>query len=149
MNFVVDTIARGYRAVHADLRTALQALDQDALAWEPAPETNGIAVLVVHLLGSEGEVWRIVAGVPSERDRSAEFVPHALTRDDLLRRIDAADQLLDELAPQVSDADLHAVRERGEREPQTGLTWLVTNYGHAREHLAQLQLTAQLYGGRR
>lgn len=148
MNFVVDTIARGYRAVHADLRIALRALDQEALTWEPAPETNGIAVLVIHLLGSEGEVWRIVAAVPSERDRPAEFVPGALTRDDLLRRLDAADLLLNELAPTITDADLHAVRERGEREPQTGLYWLVTNYGHAREHLAQLQLTAQLYGGR-
>ena len=31
------------------------------------------------------------------------------------------------------------------RTPRTGMFWLVNSYGHAREHLAQLQLTKQLF----
>jgi hypothetical protein len=41
--------------------------------------------------------------------------------------------------------DLVAIRPRGDRPPQTGLHWLLSNYGHAREHLAHIQLTKQLY----
>jgi len=29
--------------------------------------------------------------------------------------------------------------------PQSGFFWLMRNYGHLREHLAQIQLTKQLY----
>jgi hypothetical protein len=41
--------------------------------------------------------------------------------------------------------DLAAIRPRGDRPPQTGLYWLLSNYGHAREHLAHIQLTKQIY----
>ncbi len=30
-------------------------------------------------------------------------------------------------------------------ERRSGLTWLAGNYGHAREHVGHIQLTAQLY----
>ena len=39
-------------------------------------------------------------------------------------------------------------RPRGDRPPRAGLVWLFENYGHAREHLAQMELTKQLYEGR-
>ena len=32
-----------------------------------------------------------------------------------------------------------------DRDPQIGLHWLLNNYGHAREHIGHLELTAQLY----
>jgi len=66
-----------------------------------------------------------------------------------LRRIDATDRLLRELGPQITDDDLAALRVRPsavrDKGPRTGLYWLVHNYGHAREHVAQLQLTKQLF----
>ena len=49
------------------------------------------------------------------------------------------------MAPRITAEDLAAVRPRGERTPETGLHWLLTNYGHAREHLGHIQLTKQLY----
>jgi len=33
-------------------------------------------------------------------------------------------------------------------ERRSGLTWLVGNYGHGREHVGQIQLTRQLYRAR-
>ena len=48
----------------------------------------------------------------------------------------------------VAGLYLSADRPRGDRPPQPGLVWLLTNYGHAREHLAQMELTKQLYGAR-
>jgi len=145
MEPIVAAVADGYRSVHDQMRNEIRGLGTEELNWTPAPETNSIATLVVHTVGSEGEIWRTVRGVPSDRDRPSEFRTRIASADDLLPLLDAADALLDELAPAVTAADLATVRPRPPREPQTGLTWLVTNYGHAREHLAHLQLTKQLY----
>jgi hypothetical protein len=140
---IVAKITEQFKVVHDDLRKEVRGMDTDSLNWKPAPETNSIAVLVVHTLGSEAEVYRIVANVPNDRDRDAEFRV-AENEADLLAKLDEADALIDDLAAGISAESLEAVRARGERAPQTGLHWLLTNYGHAREHLAHIQLTKQL-----
>lgn len=145
MDALVETVRELYRTVHADLRSEVRGMDAAGLNWSPGGETNSIAALVIHTLGSEAEVLRTVRAVVGERDRDAEFRVAAESADDLVRALDAGDRLLDELAPGITAEDLAAVRERGEREPQTGLYWLVSNYGHAREHLAHVQLTKQVY----
>jgi len=146
---VVGTVADLFRDVHQQLRQELQGLDAEALNWKPGPETNSIAVLVVHLLASEEEILHVVRGLPSDRQREAEF--HARVEDpaDLSRRIDRADDALARHAPAITSEDLLAVRPHPRRPANTGLYWLLVNYGHAREHLAQLQLTKQLYLQRR
>ncbi len=143
MEPVVAKITEQFKIVHDDLRKEVRDLDTESLNWKPAPETNSIAVLVVHTLGSEAEVYRIVANVPSDRDRLAEFQV-AENAADLLAKLDEADALIDDLAAQITAADLDAARSRRQSPPETGLHWLVTNYGHAREHLAHIQLTKQL-----
>jgi hypothetical protein len=136
--------------VHEQLREEVNALDQGSLTRTLGPETNSISTLVVHLLGSEAEVLRIVRGLPSDRDRPSEFTAHVDDREDLLARIDAADRLLRELGSQLTAEDLETLRERpsSHRNPgsRTGLFWLMNSYGHAREHLAHLELTRQLMG---
>jgi hypothetical protein len=99
----------------------------------------------VHTLGSEAEVYRVVAGVSGSRDRPAEFRATAETPEELIRQLDEADAFIDDLAAQISAEDLMAEKPRGDRPPQTGTHWLLTNYGHAREHLAHIELTRQLY----
>jgi hypothetical protein len=145
MEAVVATTSALYRTVQADLREAVRGLDAAALNWTPGAETNSIATLVVHTLGSEAEVLRTVAGVAGDRDRDAEFRTRAGTAEELVRALEAGDAYLDEMAGRITVEDLAAVRQRGERAPQTGLYWLLSNYGHAREHLAHVQLTRQLY----
>jgi len=140
---IVAKITEQFKAVHDDLRKEVRGLDTESLNWKPAPETNSIAVLVVHTLGSEAEVYRVVANVPSVRDREAEFQV-AENEADLLAKLDEADALIDDLAAQITAEDLEAARPRRTSPPETGLHWLVTNYGHAREHLAHIQLTKQL-----
>lgn len=140
---VVAKITEQFKAVHDELRKEVRGMDAESLNWKPAPETNSIAILVVHTLGSEAEVYRIVANVPTDRDRDAEFSV-AQNEAELLDRLDEADALIDDLATQISAADLETSRPRRTNPPETGLHWLVTNYGHAREHLAHVQLTKQL-----
>ena len=147
MEPVVATVVRGYKEVHAGLRRAVQGMDAAALNWKPVAEANSVAVLIVHTLGSEAEILRVSSNTPSERDRDAEFLAEAAAAEELVRRLDAADALLDELAPKITAADLDAERTRRDQGPETCRYWLVTNYGHAREHLAHIELTKQMYGG--
>ena len=141
----VATVVELFREVHQQIREVVADLDAEALAWTPGPETNPISVLVVHTLGSEADVLQVVRGIPHERDRDAEFVASSATADDLIARLDAADAFLDQHGPAITAEDLAARRERPPREPRTGAYWLFNNYGHAREHLAHIQLTKQLY----
>jgi hypothetical protein len=143
---LVGTIVALYQRVHQELRDALQHVDGQTLTWVPAPDTNSISILVVHLLGSEADMLRSVRGLPSDRDRDAEFAQRVATREELLNLVDAADGDLDRLGLEARVQDLRALRLRPNHPAaESGLYWLLRNYGHAREHLAHLQLTKQLY----
>jgi hypothetical protein len=104
-------------------------------------------VLVTHTVGSELEMIRAVRSLPTERDREAEFKVES-DAERLLEMIDAADREMDEQIAALTPADLADLRPRGDRPPRPGIEWLIGNYGHAREHLAQIQLTKQLYDSR-
>jgi len=145
MDPVVAKIAEQYQVVHGLLRDEVRDLSVEELNWKPGPETNSIAALIVHTLGSEAEVLRVAAKVPGERDRPAEFQATADSAADLIRELDQADSYLEAMVPRITAENLAEELPRGDRPPETGLHWLVTNYGHAREHLAHIQLTKQLY----
>jgi hypothetical protein len=144
---VTDTIGGLFRSVHQDIRERVAGLDDEALNWQPLPAANSIAVLVVHTLGSEREMLHAVRQRPIERDRPAEFKARASAAD-LLALLEQADRELGHLAGTLTADDLIGMRPRGDRPPKPGLEWLLTNYGHAREHLAQIDLTKQLYDER-
>ncbi len=145
---VASTIRAGFHEVHDKFRQIIGDLDREALNWKPHPEANSIAVLVTHTLGSEREMLAAVRGMKLERDRPSEFVAEADAKQ-LTALIDRADAHLDEYAGALTAEDLTAEHPRGDRPPRPGLEWLVTNYGHAREHLAQVELTRQLYDAKR
>lgn len=137
-----------FRDLYRQFGVEIQSLTAEQLAWAPAPETNSIAGLVVHTIGSAEEVFRVVRGIASERDREAEFVPNDLSAAALEARVAAALRFVDEVATGITPDDLAAMRPRPNRNTHTGMYWLLHNYGHAREHLAHVQLTKQLYAAR-
>jgi len=144
---VARTVAGLYRDVHDKLREQVRDLDHGTLNWRPLPKANSIAVLVTHSLGSEMEMLRALRQVSSDRDRDSEFKVEAEAAD-LLALLDQADRNLDEHINALTAADLTEMRPRGDRPPRPGIEWLVSNYGHAREHLAQIELTKQIYDSR-
>ncbi len=144
---IAETIGALFRDVHHEMREQVDGLDRDALNWKPHPQANSIAVLVFHTLGSEREMINAVRGIRIDRDRSAEFEIEADAAD-LIALLELADEDLDIHIPAITAHDLTVPRPRGDRQPRPGLEWLVRNYGHAREHLAQLELTKQLYDSR-
>ena len=140
-------IARMLEAVGRDVLSELRNLSEHDLNRSlPLPETNSLFALATHLVGS-AEMWvlQMACGRPLARDRDAEFRVRDLTADELIGRLDAADAYLDEVTARITAEDLAAARPRGDRPAETGLHWLISNYGHAREHLAHVQLTKQLY----
>jgi DinB superfamily len=136
-----------FAELHENLRVQVRGLDEGTLNWRPLPKANSVAVLVTHTLGSELEMMRSVRLVPTQRDRESEFRAEA-GAERLLEMIDAADQEMGELISAATEADLTELRPRGDRPPRPGLEWMISNYGHAREHLAQIELTKQLYDSR-
>jgi len=142
---VAETIGSLFRAVHRDIREQVEGLDRKALNWKPHPDANSIAVLVFHALGSEREMINAVRGIKTERDRAAEFEIEADAAE-LVALLEIADADMDIHIAALTAHDLSAPRPRGDRPARPGLEWLIRNYGHEREHLAQIELTKQLYG---
>ncbi|HUS14266.1 MAG TPA: DinB family protein [Chloroflexia bacterium] len=144
-SFVQDIITL-HQAVHGLLREEIAGLDAAALNWKPVPESSAIGTLIVHALGAEAEMLRNLLQIPTDRVRDAEFAAQQHAPAALERTIAAAEQDWLELAPQLDAGALQTERPRPNKPvPQSGLFWLVRNYGHMREHVAQIQLTKQLY----
>ena len=146
MDATAAIVLDGYRQVHGRIRAELEALDPALLHLAPAPDTSSIAALVRHTLGSEGDVLCAVSGLPlpSPRDRAAEFAAADTDHASLYVALEAADHLLGEAGPRLTAERPRVTVERPPRPARTGLGWLIENYCHAREHLAQLELTRQL-----
>jgi len=136
-----------FHELHEKLREQVRGLDPGTLNWRPLPKANSIAVLVTHSVGSELEMIRSVRSIATTRDRESEFKAES-DSSRLLEMIDAADREMDESIAALTPADLTELRPRGDRPPRPGIEWLISNYGHAREHLAQIELTKQLYDSR-
>jgi hypothetical protein len=144
---VAETVRALFHSVHDEMRKQIRDLDDGTINWRPLPKANSVAVLVVHTLGSEREMIRAVRAITTERDRSSEFRAESDAAA-LLQLLDRADRELDEHVDAITAEDLTAARPRGENAPRPGIEWLFSNYGHAREHLAQNELTKQLYDSR-
>src|SRR5690606_41522162 len=62
------------RELHNMIKRAAEGLPAEGLDWAPAPETNSLAVLMVHVAGAERHwIGEIVGRQPIDRNRSAEF----------------------------------------------------------------------------
>lgn len=146
---IVETVIAEFEQLHVRLRREVDGLDNAVLAWLPGPEMNSISTIVIHLLGSEAELLRLASGVSAARNRDAEFTTPPEGSGSLIDRITEADRLLEEVAPALHQADLFATFVRPSavrnREPRPTLFWLLNGYGHGREHLAQIQMTRQMY----
>jgi uncharacterized damage-inducible protein DinB len=135
--------------LYAHIADLVRTQDEAALNWAPLPhDTNTIAALVHHIVGST-RVWlgRAV-GETYERDREAEFRRHG-TAEDLLAVLDGARAELNRTFERLDTLDLGRtmrVTRVAVPEGQTvSAAWCVEHaLAHAGEHWGAIQLTAQL-----
>jgi Protein of unknown function (DUF1572) len=144
----IAVVIAQFQGLHSELQVEVAKRDDQSLNWAPCPGANSVATIVTHALGSEAETLRAVAGVPGSRNRDAEFRKGSQSRADLLDQIRRADSLLDDLARLLTyDRVLAptALPTLSSDDRRPGMTWLIENLGHAREHMGHLRLTVQLY----
>jgi hypothetical protein len=135
-----------HQAAHQQMREEIAGLDSAALNWTPGPETSSIGVIITHALGTESEMLRNLLRIPTNRNRDDEFIAQVHEREALEQKIASAEKYWEELAPNLGESELRTLVPRPSKPiPQSGLFWLVRNFGHLREHIAQIQLTKQLY----
>jgi hypothetical protein len=144
----VSAVIAQFQELHSEMRLEVANRDDASLNWTPCPGANSVATIITHTLGSEAETLRAVAGITGSRNREAEFRMGSQSQADLLDQIRRADSLLDDLAPMLTDDRAltpTALPTLSSDDRRPGMTWLIGNLGHAREHMGHLHLTVQLY----
>jgi hypothetical protein len=144
----VSAVVALFRLLHQELRLEIMRGRDESLNWVPCPGANSVATIVTHMLGSEAETLCAVADVAHERDRDGEFQMGRQSQPFLIKQVDSADALLDDLESRMTEvraAILMPLPTLPSDDRRSGLTWLTGNLGHAREHMGHLRLTMQLY----
>lgn len=129
------------------LRDEIEGLSDETLSWKPMPEASSISSLVLHVVGTLVEFLAVVRGTATPRDRDADFASgSSLTLKELQHRIDESQAAFEEVAQQITEEDLASHRARPPwGTTKNGLEWLFMAFGHAHEHLGQIQITKQLH----
>jgi hypothetical protein len=130
------------------MRSAIAEASADALNRRPAgDDTNAVAVLVVHAVGSTRWWLSLALGEAlPERDRASEF----------LTTVEDADELLGVFDPIAADCralldtdvafDPGAIREDPRDGDKVTAVWaLIHAVEHLREHVAHAELTRQVW----
>jgi uncharacterized damage-inducible protein DinB len=132
----------------------VRPLDPDCLNWTPPiPETNSIAALVTHTMGSIDYWLARAVGETAQRDRDAEFRARH-TADELVDLVEHARSEARRRFALLDGADLgrvKAIRRLSiNQEIDVTAGWCLEHAViHAGEHWGQIQLNRQLYEGRR
>jgi hypothetical protein len=130
------------------MRSAITGASADALNQRPSgDDTNAVAVLVVHAVGSTRWWLSLALGEAlPERDRASEF----------LTTVEDADELLGVFDPMAADCralldtniafDPGAIREDPRDGDKVTAVWaLIHAVEHLREHVAHAELTRQVW----
>lgn len=139
--------------VLGDLRPSIAGAPPEALNWRPAgDDTNSIAVLAVHSLGSTRSWLAVAVAAPlPDRDRPSEFVAKSDDAETLLAFVERMAQECTTLLEAANVADWATERETHARssadasERVTAAWALIHAMEHLREHVGQMALTRQLW----
>jgi uncharacterized damage-inducible protein DinB len=134
-----------FRELHAGIYKALETLPAEALDWVPGPEMNSLSVLVVHLAGAERYwVGDVVQGVPSFRNRDAEFQARGMDAAALKGRIEKLDEYETAVfeALRLRDLDAWRVSPRDGRKVTVAMG-LLHALKHTAVHVGHIEVLVQ------
>ena len=145
---------QAYLTKLADLRnqakTLLDGLPPEALDWRPIRgegelATNSLAVLAVHLAGSQTYWMREIIGrTPIQRDREAEFATQGASVAEMKARLDAAGKVAEEVLTPLTESQLAEGRTFRDK-PVTVRAGILHVLDHVSQHIGHMQLTRQLW----
>jgi uncharacterized damage-inducible protein DinB len=133
--------------LHEGITTAVAGLPVEALDWQPGPEMNSMAVLVVHTAGAERYWIAAVAGQQdSQRDRPAEFRTAGMGEGTLVAHLDRALAECEQTLAQLTLEDLEARRHAAIQDRECTAMWaLLHALEHTALHLGHIQVTRQMW----
>jgi hypothetical protein len=105
--------------LHRRLREIVTTTPKELLDQVPTPDANSIAILVTHLVGSEGEWLNRAAGRSIERDRDSEFRVRGRDARELIAAIEEADRAAPDLIRAAFAAGIETQRDRPGAQPVT------------------------------
>ncbi|MBO0684014.1 MAG: DUF1572 family protein [Candidatus Dormibacteraeota bacterium] len=138
--------ASGYqlRALLARYGRVVEAVPEEALNWQPAGEdTNSIAQLVRHATAALRWHLALTRGEAGTYDRDSSFANGRASRAELVALLEEAGLNLAEELSRLEPLDMDQELPAGDRALPRGV-FLIHAIGHAYEHVAQAELTAQL-----
>jgi hypothetical protein len=138
------------RSLLDQFRTEISDLPQDALDWSPSTGQNSVAVLAVHSAGSF-LYWfsDVIAGIPSGRDRAAEFLTSNLPVGEIVQKLDRSFELAQRVINQLTIEDLSGNRFSARDRKSYNVGWALLHiYEHTALHLGHLQVTRQMWEAR-
>ena len=131
-------------------KALLEGLPPEALDWRPIQgegelATNSLAVMAVHLAGSQTYWMREIIGrTPIQRDREAEFAAKGVSLADLKARLDAAGKIVEEVLSPLSERQMEEERKFRDK-PITVRGGILQVIDHVAQHIGHMQLTRQLW----
>jgi len=132
--------------LYKDLLELLGTLDDDAFNWAPPfAETNSIAVLTAHMLGSSARWLSRATGNEVPTSRPTEFQARGSVAD-ARASVEQARADGRRWLEELEHLDPGATRETGQPGWTVTAAWSVEHaVAHAHEHWGQVQLTRQLH----
>jgi hypothetical protein len=131
-------------------KTLLEGLPPEALDWQPIRgegelATNSLAVIAVHLAGSQ-TYWmkEIIGRTPIQRDREAEFATKGVSPAELKARLDTAGKIAEEILSPLTESQLEEGRKFRDK-PITVRGGVLQVIDHVAQHIGHMQLTRQLW----
>ena len=131
-------------------KALLEGLPPEALDWRPIQgegelATNSLAVMAVHLAGSQTYWMREIIGrTPIQRDREAEFAARGVSLADLKARLDTAGKIVEEVLSPLSERQMEEERKFRDK-PITVRGGILQVIDHVAQHIGHMQLTRQLW----
>jgi uncharacterized damage-inducible protein DinB len=147
MNTFFKELVLLFQNLHSQMEEAFLDLPQEGLDWIPGEEMNSISVLTMHTAGATRFlVGEIVLGLPSERDREAEFNSKGVPAEDLQKQLRGALKVIEEALDQLDMQDLEAVRTSPRDGRELTVGWCIAHaFEHTAQHLGHMQMTRQMW----
>jgi len=133
--------------LHRDILHKIDDLPVQALDWSPGEDIPSLGALVAHIIGAE-RYWigDVAGGIPSDRDRDAEFNARGVDVATLISRVQELEIFEKGLLSKISTLDLESICISPRTGRRFSVGWaLLHALEHTAIHLGHIQILHQLW----